>query len=236
MWDGTNITIAKDSPRNYMYGSTVFLLDEITDKNCAYLIGDLTAYVMTKENAGKPLFFIINSVGGDVYTMMTIIGLMNIAKINNIPIQTMVMGLAASAASVIAVHGDIRKISNVSRHLVHFGTLWNITQKHTEIEKICEQNKDYARRIDNLYLEHCTRLTPAILQALQSDERGYLNAEQCLEYGFCDAIIEDELTAIKEHEAQAQAFEALYDDFENKNYKSLQKKIDALKPNSKKKK
>ena len=102
-WDGNNMSLSKDSPRNYMYKNTVYLLDEISDKSCAYLIGDLYDYVINPQNFDTPLNFIINSPGGDVYVMMTILGLINIAKVNRIQINTFVMGIAASAASVIAI-------------------------------------------------------------------------------------------------------------------------------------
>lgn len=229
MWNGDNVSLSRDSSLNYMYKNTVYLLDEITDKSCAYLIGDLHEYVMNKQNFGGELNFIINSPGGDVYVMMTIIGLMNIAKINNITINTFVMGIAASAASVIAVQGDNRKITNVSRHFIHFGSMWNVTERHSEIEKIYEQTKDYAERIDNLYLQACPRLTPEKLRSLQLDERGYLTAEQCVEYGLCDNIIENDLAEVKSIEKDVGEFETMFENYRNGNYaaiiKDLQKKL-----------
>lgn len=213
-WDGNNISITKDAPRNYMYGNTVFLLDEISDYTCAYLIGDLSNFVMNPQNAELQLNFIINSPGGDVYTMMTILGLMTIAKINKIKINTFVMGIAASAASVIAVQGDVRKITGVSRHFVHFGAMWSVTERHSEIEKIYQQTKDYAERIDKLYLQACPKLTPEVLRSLQLDERGYLTAEQCLEYGLCDSIVDQDLllanTLEEKEEEFTELFEAYY--------------------------
>ena len=58
-WDGNNMSLSKDSPRNYMYKNTVYLLDEISDKSCAYLIGDLYDYVINPQNFDTPLNFII---------------------------------------------------------------------------------------------------------------------------------------------------------------------------------
>lgn len=237
MWDGNNISLTKDSPKNYMYKNTVYLLDEISDASCAYLIGDLYEYVTNKQNFDIPLNFIINSPGGDVYTMMTILGLINIAKVNGIKICTFVMGVAASAASVIAIQGDLRKITKVSRHFVHFGTMWSVTERHSEIEKIYEQTKDHAERIDNLYLEACPKLTAEKLRNLQLDERGYLNAEQCIEYGLCDSIIEDDLVNVNKIHKNAEEFEKLFEDYANHKYKNVIKKLEALdkKENSKNK-
>lgn len=228
-WDGNNISLSKDSPHNYMYKNTVYLLDEITDHSCAYLIGDLYEFVTNKQNFGGQLNFVINSPGGDVYVMMNIIGMINIAKINDIVVNTFVMGIAASAASVIAVQGDSRKISNVSRHFVHFGTMWNATERYSEIEKIYEQSKDYAERIDNLYLEACPKLTKEKLRALQLDERGYLTAEQCVEYGLCDNIIESDLNQIRHIETKANEFQDLFESYKSGDYltiiKTMEKKL-----------
>ena len=235
MWNGDNVSLTRDSSLNYMYKNTVYLLDEITDKSCAYLIGDLHEFVMNKQNYGTELNFIINSPGGDVYVMMTIVGLMNIAKINNITINTFVMGIAASAASVIAVQGDSRKITNVSRHFIHFGTMWNATERYSEIEKIYEQTKDYADRIDRLYLDACSKLTKEKLRTLQLDERGYLTAEQCIEYGLCDSIIENDLAEVKSIEKDVGEFEKMFENYRNGNYaiiiKDLQKKSTQTKTN-----
>ena len=227
-WDGNNISISKDSPKNYMYKNTVYLLDEISDKSCAYLIGDLYEYVTNPQNFDTPLNFIINSPGGDVYVMMTIIGLINIAKLNKIQINTFVMGIAASAASVIAIQGDVRKITNVSRHFIHFGSMWSLTERHSEIEKIYEQTKDYAERIDNLYLQACPGLSNEKLRSLQLDERGYLNAEQCIQYGLCDSIIENDLANTNKIHKDAEKFEELFEDYTNGKYKSVMKKLENL--------
>lgn len=198
MWTGSTDNLTNHSPRNYMYGEKVFILDEITSENCAYLIGDLTNYVLTEENQGKCLTIIINSPGGQVDVMMTIIGLINIAKLNNITVMTFVLGLAGSAASMIAIQGDERFMSKISKHFVHFGCIWDITTKHSEIEKVYLQNKQYSESMVDLYLEACDgKLSRDILLDLQSDERGYLTADECVKYGLCDSIIETDLIARK---------------------------------------
>lgn len=208
MWSGSTDTITNQTPRNYMYGEKVFIFDEITAENCAFLIGDLGTFVFDKQNCGKGIKFFINSPGGETYTMMSIIGLMNIAKLYDIEVTTFVLGTAASAASMIAVQGDKRFMSNVSRHLVHFGSIWDVTTKNSEIEKIYAQNKEYADNLDNLYLSACGgKLTKHILDKLKNDERGYLNAEDCLKYGFCDSIIEDELFQKRIYDEQRNVFD-----------------------------
>ena len=194
MWTGNNDSIGQGSSRNYMYNNKVFILDEITSTNCAYLIGDITDFVFNEGNRGKKLLFIINSPGGEVYTAMNIIGLINLAKLYDIEIVTMVFGYAGSAASMLAIQGDKRFMSKQAKHFVHFGSVFDVTTKHSEIEKIYRQNKEYAESMINLYLDACRKkLSRDMLLKLQSDERGYLNAEDCVKHGLADIIIEDEL-------------------------------------------
>ena len=208
MWNGNNDGINDQTPRNYMYGDKVFILSDITSENCAHLIGDLSNFIFNEENHGKVLNFIINSPGGESYTMMTIVGLINLARLYDIVINTFVLGEAGSAASLIAVSGDNRFMSNISRHFIHFGSIWDVTQKHSEIEKICYQNKEYAENLVGLYLKASKGLlTRTKLLELESDERGYLNAEDCVKYGLCDSIIEDDLYRKETYENARAAFE-----------------------------
>lgn len=224
MWNGNNDSIAPHASKNYMYGGNVFILDEITSENCAYLIGDLTRYATDQENYGKNLLFMINSPGGEVNTMIQIIGLMNMARINGIGILTFVLGMAGSAASVLAVQGDQRYMNNISKHFVHFGCIWDITSKQSEIEKIYKQNKEYALSMNNLYLDACKgKLTNEQLLFIQSDERGFLSAQQCMKYGLCDAIIEDELLIKQKDDAEREEFESTFDAFIKNKYKKPSK-------------
>lgn len=229
-WSGNNDSINQFTPRNYMYGSFVFLLDEITQDTCFSLLGDITNYVMQDRNPAEEctLDFIINSPGGDVSTMTTILGLINIAKLNGICVRSYVLGTAGSAASLIAVHADDRFMSKLSYHFIHFGTHVSVTQKASEIEKVYLQTKQYAKSMDALYLEASNgKLTPAVLSELQKDERGYLNAEECVKYGLCDKVIEDDLTEMltrrKEEKQTIDEFIAYKKQLKTKNKKATKK-------------
>lgn len=208
VWSGTTDNITNQTPKNYMMNEKIFILDTITADNCAHLIGDMTSFILNEQNQNKRLMFFINSPGGEVDTMLTIIGLINMARLYNIQIYTFVLGLAGSAASMIAVQGDQRYMSTMSRHFIHFGCIWDVTTKHSEIEKMYHQNKEYADNIVNLYLDACeNKLSKTELLKLQSDERGYLSAEQCLRYGLCDQIIENELIQKRQYELKKAKFD-----------------------------
>lgn len=207
MWNGTSDQTSK----NYMYGDKIFILDEINSENCAFLIGDLTTFVLNEQNQGKSLSIIINSPGGEALTLFTILGLLNTARLHDITISTFVLGTAASAASLLAACGDKRYISKLSNHMIHFGTVWSKAEKYSEIDKICYQTKEYADSLIDTYIEACGgKLTKKKLAELESDERGYVNAKDCIELGLADEIIEEALMSKLDYDSALLSFHADY--------------------------
>lgn len=229
-WSGNIDSISQSTPRNYMYGPFVFLLDEISQSTCFALIGDLTNYVMTEDKTGdKVLNIIINSPGGDVSTMTTILGLINIAKLNNILVRSYVLGTAASAASMIAIQADERYMTNLSQHFIHFGTVVSVTSKESEIEKIYLQTKEHSKTVQDLYIEASEgKLTQRMLEEIQKDERGYLSAKDCVRFGLCDKIIEadlyDMINERKKKDEQISAFIKYQNEQKKKSKTSKEKK------------
>lgn len=201
MWAFNNDTLHLHTPRNFMAGDTVYLQDEITSENCAYLVADMTNYVTSEENIGKQIKFVINSPGGEVFVANQIAGIMAMAKLNNIQVITMVLGYAASAASMLAIQGDYRVMSKNAMHMVHFGSIWQEITKQTEIKKSLEYNSRLSKNVQQIYLDFCPGLTKEKLQQLEEDEFGRLFADECLKLGFCDAIVEDELDKKNKDEA-----------------------------------
>lgn len=193
MWAFNNESLHLHTPRNFMAGDTVYLQDEITSDNCAYLIADITNYITGEENFGRQIKFIINSPGGEVFVAHQISGLIAMAKLNNIQVITIVLGYAASAASMIAIQGDFRVMGRNAMHMVHFGSIWQEITKQTEIKKSLEYNSRLSKNMQQLYLDFCPGLTKERLQQLEEDEFGKLFADECLKLGFCDSIVEDEL-------------------------------------------
>jgi ATP-dependent protease ClpP protease subunit len=233
-WNGNNDALTLNCYKNYMYNDKVFILDEITADNCAYLIGDLTQYVLNEQNVRKKLMFIINSPGGDVSVMITLLGLMNMARLNNIEIYTFVLGSAGSAASILAANGDQRFINSLSKHFIHFGCIFDITQKHSEIEKVYIQNKEHAENIINLYLNACDgKLKREKLLEIQADERGYLNAADCLKYGLADVVIENDLQEKLKTEQDFAEYEKGFDSWLKNKYSKKNKSKNSTKSKKK---
>lgn len=217
--------------KNYVMGDKIFLLDCLDTDNTASLIGDLTTCINDPAMFGKEISFYINSPGGEVSVMKSILALMNMARLFNITVKTFVLGMAYSAASIIAVYGDERYMTKYAQHLVHFGMVPSFATKYSEIEKIMSQTKEHAEQLNNIYTEF-TDLTPEKLEELQNDERGYLNAEECLKYNMCDGIIENELVEKNEFN---NAYNKFNNEWKAKGYYKTEDEIKAELKNKNKK-
>lgn len=181
---------------NFFYGNYLFLLDELEEEKTYYAIADLAKYVNDTENHAKELNILINSCGGSVMLMNTIIGLINIAKLRGLEVNTYVFGMAASAASVIAVTGTHRVMSRNALHFVHFGTIPQFLTKVTEIPKSSKFVTRLQQQAEEIYLNNCENLSKEKYLNLIEDEMGYIFADECLKLGFCDEVVEDKLDEV----------------------------------------
>lgn len=219
-WNWNNESLQQNTPRNYMADNLVFIQDEITEENCAFMIGDMYKYIMTDENIGKELNIVINSPGGSADVMNQISALITMSKLRNIKVVTWVLGWAASAGSLIAVQGEDRWMSRNAFHMIHFGSIWENFTKETELEKSFKFTQEYTKRMQRIYLDNCPKLTEEKLKTLEEDEMGRLWADECLKLGICDHIIEDDYD--KKVLAEKESAELLE---EVMKYKKTQKKF-----------
>ena len=130
----------------------------------------------------------INSVGGDcvaaarIYNMLTEYSGKVTVKID---------GIAASAASVIAMAGDEILMSPVSTMMIH-NPLTFVCGDHTEMQKAIDMLNEVKESIINAYAIK-TGLSRAKLSRLMEAET-WMNANKAVELGFADGIIERERT------------------------------------------
>ena len=80
--------------------------------------------------------------------------------------------------------------------------------------------------VSEIYYEMTNnKLTPKKLEELEIDERGYVTANDCLKYGLCDCILEDELETKLAQDSLRDEFENSFEDFiKNKNKRLKPKK------------
>lgn len=137
-----------------------------------------------KNANGDDVTVNINSCGGDMFTASEIFQLLNNYD-GNVTIK--IVGIAASAASVIACAGysEIAPTALMMIHNVSSGLYGDNRDHQHEAEVLKKCNKS----ISNAYRLK-TGMAESELLALMNKET-WLTAEEAVEKGFCDKIIEN---------------------------------------------
>jgi len=159
----------------------VFLFSDIDDKLAKRIIEEVTALDSIETT---PITLRIFSGGGSVPAGLALIDVFTMLKSH---IITIVLGQAASMASVIAVCGSYRIISKNSLMLFHplHGGLSNDYYKY---QKDRVKAVDKINNICDKIVKKHTKLTKEQWDKIDNGEL-WLTAKECLKYGVVDKII-----------------------------------------------
>lgn len=195
---------------NYVSGNNVFILDNFRSITTNEMIGDLSDLVMKLEPRDEykgnvtlkspydidtskynVINVFINSNGGDIDILNSIITLLGIAKSKGAIIRTTVCSKAYSCGSVLAIIGTpgFRIMYANAYHLVHFGTQTRTAKQESEIESVTNSMKEHHTNWNNLYLNN-TNISQKELKKLMSKD-SFVTADKALKYSFCDWIINE---------------------------------------------
>ena len=164
-------------------GRTILLSTEINDESAMMVVDAFLQ--LQSEDPLKDITMIINSPGGEISSMFAITDMMDMLSCD---IRTIVLGMAASAASFIATCGTPGKrfISKNSKIMVHsvsggaIGVIHDINIAVDEIKSLQEQMlEEYVKR---------TKIGKAEIKSLLERDR-YLKPEEAIEMGLVDGII-----------------------------------------------
>ena len=147
---------------------------------------DVTPALFKKElMAGSgPVTIWINSPGGDVWAAAQIY---NMIRDYPYKVTAKIDGIAASAASVIAMACDEVLMSPVSTMMIHNPWTFAWGDAH-DMEKAARQLDECKATIINAYVEK-TKLSREEISQLM-DEETYFEVYWAMEHGFADGIIE----------------------------------------------
>ena len=162
---------------------TLFLNGEISDETW---YGDEVTPKLFKDelNSGDGDITVwINSPGGDVFAAAQIYNMLRDYKGS---VTVKIDGLAASAASVIAVAGDTVLMSPVAMMMIHNPATLAIGNAK-EMEKAIGMLNEVKESILNAY-EDKTGLKRSKLSKMMDDET-WFNAKKAVELGFADKIL-----------------------------------------------
>lgn len=161
----------------------IFLFNTIYDSVAQEFVRQL---LDLDRESNEEITIFINSRGGSVTAMFAMIDAMRITRSK---IRTVVMGMAASAAAVIAAAGDTRFMTENSRFMLHEvwsiigGSISNMQDNVKEIEK--EQDK-----LLNILARATGKTKEKIKADIQKKDK-YFEAKEAKSYGLIDTVLKD---------------------------------------------
>lgn len=162
----------------------IFVFAPIDDYSAQFIIQQLL--MLDRDSNGEITMF-INSAGGYVSSMFSIIDTMNIIKS---PIRTVVMGIAASAAAAIAACGDTRLITQNSQFMLHevssltFGSM-------SSMQEDMQQSINQQNKMINI-LAAKTKQTPETIKNTITKTDKFFSSTDAVNFGLADKIIQDQ--------------------------------------------
>jgi ATP-dependent Clp endopeptidase proteolytic subunit ClpP len=167
----------------------IYFYSEVSIKSILELTGMIKK--LTKEllmlniqfNTNVEIYLHINSGGGDVFAVLSCINLIENNKIN---INTIVEGQACSAATILAMVGKTRQITQNSYMLIHnisSGFWGKMHEFEDEMKNLTLLTKD----IRKMYNKYTNIKAKQLDQLLKKDL--LLDAKTCVSYGLVDEII-----------------------------------------------
>lgn len=130
---------------------------------------------------------VINSNGGDVFQGIAI---GNLLKSNRAKINVVISGIAASAASIIAMAGDTIKIYPNAQMMIHRASTWcegNVDDFRTTADQLESIDKS----VKASYKARFTGSDEELENVLVSET--FMDAETALNYGLVDEIINEKV-------------------------------------------
>lgn len=136
----------------------------------------------------KKIIVNINSLGGFIDDGLAI---HDILASHEAEIETNVIGMTASAATIIAQAGDTRKISDNALYLVHRG--WGMMIGNAnDAESYAESLRTMDKRIANIYAKRSDKSVDELLDLMDENngDGKWIDAEEAKEFGLVDEIYE----------------------------------------------
>ncbi|EKK20524.1 ATP-dependent Clp endopeptidase proteolytic subunit ClpP [Fructilactobacillus florum] len=163
----------------------IMLSGQIEDNMANAIIAQLL--FLDAQDSDKDIYLYINSPGGVITSGMAIYDTMNFIKSD---VQTIVMGMAASMASVLATAGIKGKRFALphSQIMIHQPS-GGAQGQQTEIEIAAKEILKARKMINELLAEHSGQPLEKIDRDTERDN--YLTAQDAVDYGLIDGIMKN---------------------------------------------
>ncbi len=162
----------------------IFLNGDI-DRDAA---NDIVAQLLyLQEESNVPIFFYINSNGGEVNAGLYIY---DVLQSMTAPVYTYCTGIAASMAAILLAGGQPgrRFILPHSRTMIHEPLLaGGVGGSATSIRNISDSILETREIVNGILAKHTGKSLEEINKATSFDN--YMNAEKSVEFGICDKMV-----------------------------------------------
>ena len=131
----------------------------------------------------RPVEVQINSPGGDMFEGIAIF---NVLREHSQPVTVKVMGMAASAASIIAMAGDRIEIGAASFLMIHNCWVIAVGNRH-DMAQTAEWLQPFDQAMVDLYAARTKQDAKTVAKWM--DAETYMSGSQAIERGFADALL-----------------------------------------------
>ena len=162
----------------------IFLCDEVNDATASLVVAQLL--FLEAQDADKDICLYINSPGGSISAGMAIYDTMNFIKCD---VSTICIGMAASMGAFLLSAGTKRKrIALPNSEIMIHQPLGGMQGQASDIKIHAE----HILRIKDKMNEILAQQTGQDIETIRrdTDRDNYMTAQQALEYGLIDKIIE----------------------------------------------
>ena len=165
----------------------IYLGEDVNPTTSSLIVAQML--FLESEDPDKEIYFYINSPGGSITDGMAIVDTMNYIKC---PVETVCVGLAASMGAVLLTAGEKGKRFAMpnSEIMIHQPLIGGggLQGQATEI-KIHADHLVRTREKLNKFLSERTGKPLDVIEK-DTERDNYMTAEEALEYGLIDGIIE----------------------------------------------
>ena len=164
----------------------IFLSEDVNHVTASLVIAQML--FLESEDPDKEISFYINSPGGSITDGMAIVDTMNYIKC---PVSTICIGMAASMGSVLLASGakGKRYATPNSEILIHQPLIsGGLAGQTTEIKIHADHMVKTREKLNKLLSEKTGQSLEQIEKDTERDH--YMTAEEALEYGLIDEIID----------------------------------------------
>lgn len=135
----------------------------------------------------RPVTVNVNSPGGDVFEGAAIYNLLRQHAADRGPVTVRILGLAASAASVIAMAGDEILMGRAAFLMIH--NAWVIAAgNRNDFAEVAEWLEPFDMAMRDVY--HARSGQPAAEITAMMDREAWITASKALELGFADGMLD----------------------------------------------